>query len=599
MIKSVFNYPLSQLFDDNARVVYQIPRYQRPYTWNKKHWEDLFDDVLDNDPGYFLGSIICINQTDDTMAIQQLELIDGQQRMTTLSILLASIYVSLSQYADQLTDEQKLELLNLKRKLVLKGTEDRIRVIPQIHNNNQDDYRSILSEFGLIGELDTPANAGNRKIYKAARYFQTRIETMTDGHQDPCAEIVELLDKVCRSSLVKIEVATHADAYTLFESLNNRGTPLTGIDLIKNKLLARLETIEPGKIDHYFTHWNKLLGFLGDDYAVQERFFRHYYNGFRDELKEVIQVPVATRSNLIQIYEKLINHDVKDCLKNLVAAGKQYAYLLSSVEDSSTQRLATPLRDLEQIQGAPAYLLMLNLMVRKATLGLDVNVLSQVIQLLVRFFVRRNLTDLPPTRDLTRLFMAILEGIQKQELKGTAILNFIREQLASVSSSDEAFKQKLEGPIYEENANVTRFILCSLTEQSMTRETWVDLWKMDGKQYVWTIEHIFPQGENIPKAWVNMIADGDRDLAIEYQRSHVHKLGNLTITGFNSSLGNKSFVEKRDRTDRKGRAVGFKNGLKLNEDLANAETWSVKQINARTKKLVDKAIKCFSLEELR
>ena len=133
----------------------------------------------------------------------------------------------------------------------------------------------------------------------------------------------------------------------------------------------------------------------------------------------------------------------------------------------------------------------------------------------------------------------------------------------------------------------------------MTRETWVDLWKMDGKQYVWTIEHIFPQGENIPKAWVNMIADGDRDLAIEYQRSHVHKLGNLTITGFNSSLGNKSFEEKRDRADRKGRAVGFKNGLKLNEDLANAETWSVKQINARTKKLVDKAIKCFSLEELR
>ena len=305
MIKSVFNYRLSQLFDDNARVVYQIPRYQRPYTWNKKHWEDLFDDVLENDPGYFLGSIICINQTDDTMAIQQLELIDGQQRMTTLSILLASIYASLNQYAGQL-------------------------------------------------------------------------------------------------------------------------------------LLARLETIEPGKIDHYFTHWNKLLGFLGDDNAIQERFFRHYYNGFRDELKEIIQVPVATRSNLIQIYEKLINHDVKECMKNLVAADKQY---------------------------------------------------------------------------------------------------------------------------------------------------------------IWTIEHIFPQGENIPKAWVKMIADGDKDLAADHQRAHVHKLGNLTITGFNSLLGNKSFEEKRDRVDRKGRAVGFKNGLKLNQDLANADTWIVKQINARTKKLVEKAIESFSLEQ--
>lgn len=597
MIKSVLNYPVSQLFEDTAKIVYQIPRYQRPYTWNKKHWEDLFDDILDNDPGYFLGSIICINQTDDTMAVQHLELIDGQQRMTTLSILMASIYVSLSEYSDQLSEDQKLELLNLKRKLLLKGTEDSIRVIPQIHNNNQVDYRAILSEFGLLSEMETPPNAGNRKIYKAARYFQNRISTLVQDHTDPSGEIVNLLDKVFRSTLVKIEVATHADAYILFESLNNRGETLSAIDLIKNKLLARLESLEPGKIDHYFTHWNKLLGYLGDDYSIQERFFRQYYNGFREELKEIIQVPVATRSNLIHIYERLINHEVKDCLKSLLAAGKQYSHLISTSDESAPQPLVTPLRDLEQIQGAPAYLLMLNLMVRKSAFELDISMLAQIVKSLVRFFVRRNLTDIPPTRDLTRLFMAMLESIRKQELTGANIGTFIREQLASVSATDDVFRQKLEGPIYEENANATRFILCALEEQYMTRETWVDLWKMDGKQYVWTIEHIFPQGENIPKAWVAMIADGDKELAVEHQRNHVHKLGNLTITGFNSALGNKSFEDKRDRMDRKGRPVGFRNGLKLNQDLANAETWSVKQISSRTKKLVDKAVAYFSLDQ--
>jgi hypothetical protein len=597
MIKSVFNYPVSQLFEDTAKIVYQIPRYQRPYTWNKKHWEDLFDDILDNDPGYFLGSIICINQTDDTMAVQQLELIDGQQRMTTLSILMASIYVSLSEYSNQLSEDQKLELLNLRRKLLLKGTENSIRVIPQIHNNNQDDYRAILSEFGVLSEVETPPNAGNRKIYKAARYFQSRIRTLIQDHEDPCGEIVNLLDKVFRSTLVKIEVATHADAYILFESLNNRGETLSAIDLIKNKLLARLESLEPGKIDHYFIHWNKLLGYLGDDYSNQERFFRQYYNGFREDLKEIIQVPVATRSNLIQIYERLINHDVKDCLKSLLAAGKQYSYLISMSDESAPQPLVTPLRDLEQIQGAPAYLLMLNLMVRKSAFELDISMLAQIVKSLVRFFVRRNLTDIPPTRDLTRLFMAMLESIRKQELTGANIVTFIREQLAAVSAPDDVFRQKLEGPIYEENANATRFILCAIEEQYMTRETWVDLWKMDGKQYVWTIEHIFPQGENIPKAWVTMIADGDKELAVEHQRNHVHKLGNLTITGFNSALGNKSFEDKRDRMDRKGRPVGFRNGLKLNQDLANAETWSVKQISSRTKKLVDKAVAYFSLDQ--
>ena len=82
--------------------------------------------------------------------------------------------------------------------------------------------------------------------------FQGRIEEMVQGENDRLASIMAFLDKVSQACLVKIEVASHADAYTLFESLNNRGVPLTAIDLIKNKLLARLETTEPGKVDHYF-----------------------------------------------------------------------------------------------------------------------------------------------------------------------------------------------------------------------------------------------------------------------------------------------------------------------------------------------------------
>ncbi|MFN9876960.1 MAG: DUF262 domain-containing protein, partial [Planctomycetota bacterium] len=106
MIKSVVDYPLSVLFDNDSKIVYQIPRYQRPYTWNKKHWEQLFDDILESDPGYFLGSIICINQSEDSHAIQPLELIDGQQRMTTLAILLASIYYVLGEFKESFDEEQ-------------------------------------------------------------------------------------------------------------------------------------------------------------------------------------------------------------------------------------------------------------------------------------------------------------------------------------------------------------------------------------------------------------------------------------------------------------------------------------------------------------
>ncbi len=120
---------------------------------------------------------------------------------------------------------------------------------------------------------------------------------------------------------------------------------------------------------------------------------------------------------------------------------------------------------------------------------------------------------------------------------------------------------------------------------------------MDGKHFVWTIEHIFPQGEKIPKDWVMMIAGGDKDLAAEYQAAYVHTLGNLTLSGFNSSLGNKSFEDKRDRTDRKGRYVGYKNNLNLNRELAKAKRWTVEQIQARTESLAEDTMKLFSLEQ--
>jgi hypothetical protein len=594
MIKSVNNYPISQLFDIEAGVVYAIPRYQREYTWGKNQWENLFDDVLENDPGYFLGSIICINQSTDALSVQKLELVDGQQRLTTLSLLFASVYHELKNHETDLDDDQRVELINLKRKLVLKKGDDQIRLIPQIQNHNNADYRAILAEIGIISECDVPAYAGNRKIFRAYRYFQDRIDEMANGRSNRLGTIMEFLDKVSHACLVKIEVASHADAYTLFESLNNRGMPLTAIDLIKNKLLARLESIEPGKVDHYFGHWNRLLGYLGDDYAIQERFFRQYYNAFKDELKAVHQVPVATRSNLIQIYEKLINHDAKDCLQKISAAGRLYSLILSRNQDDALNGLEKPLKDLERIQGAPSYLLMLYLLVRKDELELTNAHLTSIVELLVRFFVRRNLTDTPPTRDLTRLFMTVIDKISG--LRADAIPQSIEQQLVAVSATDESFKRKLEGPIYEENSGVTRFILCALAEQAMTKESWVDLWRFENKQFVWTIEHIFPQGENIPQPWITMIADGDEIKAKEIQQTHVHKLGNLTISGFNSALGNKSFEDKRDRVDRQGRAVGYKNGLKLNEDLAAATGWGVAQIDVRTEKLVQQVTKMFKLQ---
>ena len=583
MIKSVYNYPVSTLLDIESGVVYAIPRYQREYTWSRGQWDALFEDLLDNELHYFLGSIICINQSQDVLTVQSLELVDGQQRMTTLSLLLAAIYQSYRTLPN-LGMEQQIELYNLKHKLVLKKKPDQPRLIPQVQNNNQQDYFAVLGQTGILDDVDTVPNAGNRRVLKAFRHFISRIELYLEHSTDPIASLQALLEKVNTATLVKIEVAGHSDAYTLFESLNNRGVPLTAIDLIKNKLLAVLESKDPGSIDTQYNRWKKVIDALGDDYAVQERFFRQYYNGFKTDLKDVVSVPVATKSNLMQVYEKLIAHDAEGFLHAMIRLSSRYAQIVGYRAVPEQPKLSSLLLSLDRIQGAAAYLLLMVLMERQAELELKHEHLEQVVSFLIAFFVRRNTTDLPPTRDLTRIFMDVAETIR--ELSAGDVVSHIQHRLKAESASDEQFEKSLKGPIYEDNKAVCRFVLCALEESRMTRETQVDLWALKGKQYVWTIEHIFPQGENIPDSWVQMIADGDANVAEHHRQTYAHCLGNLTISGYNSALGNKSFGEKQSRTDSQGREVGYNNGLYLNQALATEDSWTVEKLKARTVQLV-------------
>lgn len=583
MIKSVYNYPVSTLLDIESGVVYAIPRYQREYTWCRAQWDALFEDLLDNELHYFLGSIICINQSQDALTVQSLELVDGQQRMTTLSLLLAAVYQSYRTLPN-LGMEQQIELYNLKHKLVLKKKSDQPRLIPQVQNNNQQDYFAVLGQTGILDDVETVPNAGNRRVMKAFRHFISRIELYLEHSADPITSLQALLEKVNTATLVKIEVAGHSDAYTLFESLNNRGVPLTAIDLIKNKLLAVLESKDPGSIDKQYNRWKKVIDALGDDYAVQERFFRQYYNAFKPDLKDVVSVPVATKSNLMQVYEKLIAHDADGFLHAMIRLSSRYAQIVGYRAVPEQPKLSSLLLSLDRIQGAAAYLLLMVLMECQTELELNHEHLEQVVIFLIAFFVRRNTTDLPPTRDLTRIFMDVAETIR--ELHAGDVVSHIQHTLKTESASDEQFEKSLKGPIYEDNKSVCRFVLCALEESRMTRETQVDLWALKGKQYVWTIEHIFPQGENIPDSWVQMIADGDANLAEQHRQIYAHCLGNLTISGYNSALGNKSFAEKKSRTDSQGREVGYNNGLYLNNVLAAENSWTVEKLEARTMQLV-------------
>lgn len=600
---NVNKYPISQMLDPESKIVFEVPKYQREYIWGSKQWEQLFDDLVENGEGYFLGSIICINTTVDSINSPKFEVVDGQQRLTSLSIFMTALYSELFALYDLLDEDQQADVLQIKRRIVLKKTESDIRIIPQVQNSNYDDYMGLLAENKLIAPRTMPKFAGNRRIVGAYRYFKKRLESELAETVDKIAKLFEILDKVNSAILVMIDVSNHADAYTLFESLNNRGTPLTAVDLIKNLLLSKLDVSDNENLDYYFTRWTEVIEYIGDEYSVQERFFRQNYNAFRSEInmpfiKDERKYPLgtlATRSTMLDIYESMVSYNPKEFLETILEHAKIYSEIILRHTDDMEENLKESYLELQRVQGAPSYLLLLYLSKNNVELEIDNNDIININELLVRFFVRRNLTDTPPTRDLTRLFMAFIEEIEKNEYRGSGIYEALREKLAGVSATNDVFEEKLRGAIYTENVGVTRFVLCALAKKGMTVETKVDLWRMNNNQYVWTIEHIFPQGQNIPGYWVNMISDGDAVRAHEIQELYVHTLGNLTITGYNSSLSNRPFEDKKNHKDANGNFIGYRNGLNLNADVCDKNSWTLDDIKERTDRLVKEILDMFHI----
>lgn len=614
MIKTVDQTTVAEIFSINSDKIYRIPKYQREYTWGINDWDALFNDVTDNDHGYFLGSYICVNSGSLNGTI--LEVIDGQQRFSTLILLLTALYEKLSEHKDDMDDDDRNDLANLRSELAnkkqtfaangKKKTEYKQRLFLQKQNMNDEDFSYILYDNGIITDPKTkPLNFGNRRIAKAYRHFGKLIEdeVVEIRNENPNITEVGVLFGIVRkfetAVLVGIEVDTNKDAYMLFESLNHRGVPLSALDLIKNTLIAQAE--DASDADNSYEKWKYILNCVGqDDYSVQERFFRQYYNAFREELNEPYPKTdkryylgyLATRTTLLDIYEKMIKDDYKRFLDDLSEKAERYSVIVNNSDE--THEYTDTLLDLSRISGAPSYILLLYLMSNQDGLNLMDTDLKAIIKVLITFFVRRNVTDVPNTRKLTQLFMDIIA--EAKLLQGNSIVQVVRDRLQAVSASDALFEDKLRGPVYDENPEAARFILCSIEAQHQTKEIYADLWSRDNnKKYVWTIEHIFPEGENVPASWVQMIAGGDLALAKQHRANYVHTIGNLTITGYNQNLSNMSFEQKRDRTSKdKTKEIGYKNGLYLNTGVVNQTEWTVDKIKSRTDEFVNILIDMYS-----
>lgn len=588
MISSVQDYPVSHYFNPDGAQQFFIPKYQREYVWRKEDWESLFTDLEDSPSGHFLGSIICVNSQADTMAGIRLELIDGQQRFTTISLLFCALFEKLKSHPEP-DDDLTVELVNLKNRIFIKRTNN-WRFEPSEQALNKTDFQMILSTLfpKQVREPIGLRNFGNRRIAKAYAYFVSRLAGLTDQ------QAVELLERLKSAILVKIEVPSHSDAFVLFETINNRGIPLSAIDIIKNNILAELDKLPGYGIDRAFDEWKNLVGLLPEP-AVQERFLRQLYNSFRYLKRvDVKGSPRATKSTLIKIYDTLIHRNSTLLFRELQTRGQLYATLLDreAAEKKWGSKTAEALSDMQKLGAAPAYgFLLWAHHIACARKWDEAELIADLACFLTKWFFWRNLTDVPATRDLDPMFAELVTSMMKR-LRSSVIetledfVSIVEEILVGRSASQTVCEERLNGDLYLDNYDATRFMLCKLEEVHQTTETKRDLWERKShRNPVFTVEHILPKTENLGEEWIEMLQKDSSETAETIRARCAHQIGNLTLSGYNSALGKMSFDRKRGRKNDKGDFIGYKNGLYLNNTLDSCEQWDEVAINNRSENL--------------
>ncbi|MFB3431818.1 MAG: DUF262 domain-containing protein [Phycisphaerales bacterium] len=630
--------PFSKIIssDEGSREHYHVPKYQREYSWGKKDWDRLLQDIEENDAGYFMGSVICVRDSEGPVPGDEIiyELIDGQQRLTTLSLLLMAVYHKLTALksdglefgTEDEQDEFNFTLRNLRHRLVKKkktgdfrpneigGWKENdamlfLRVQPSSQSHNLDDYRYILGELDIIETRKRPRYHGVRAIRKAFQHFIDHLPADTDA-------LRKLINKVSQLSFVHITVDSQADAFTLFETLNNRGVPLSAIDIIKNKILAEMEKQHRIDIDASYERWQEIVNSIPDA-SDQERFLRHFYNAFRwNEDVRVDGVPRAVKAKLITVYETMIKRNARGSFDRLMRSAKTYGQLINPDDALSDQATRDKLTELIHIGAAPAYQILLYLFTLDEAKTVEDDFLIQAIDLLCKYYIRRNVTDIPGTAALDQGHTQLIAACQAEiESSGQLTFEFFRDSLlvkGTFASLDD-FRRILLGDMYSNNSLITRYLLSALDQAHNTREYRPDLWARDDRgRLIWTIEHVLPQSENIPQAWIDMIADGNAEEAARIHEQHVHRLGNLTLSGYNANLSKRSFAEKQtQKKDYKvfGQHINieYQNGLALNAmpskldgsefSLATASEWTGEMIDARTEMMVDRIIEMFRFED--
>ncbi len=541
---------LLNFIKENQKNQLVIPIYQRVYSWEKEQCKQLWDDIIkvggnDKMDGHFIGSILYVLDK-ITHSNNALLIIDGQQRLTTITLLLIAL-------RNHLSDE-------VKRKKI----EDRYLI-----NSDKDGdkkFRLILSESDkdtLLSLIDKDRRKPSEPSSKIVENFKLFEEWVSNT--DKLETIFKGLDK-----LIIVEIALEKgkdDPQLIFESMNSKGIELTQTDLIRNYIVMETETEK--QEGFYNKYWRAMEEEFKQNKKWFDRFVRHYLTIKTREIPNINKVYVALKD-----YRQKEGIGIEDLLKDLQKYCGYFCQIVFKKEaDKDLNKALGFLVDLEM---DVVYPLLLELYSDYKGGVLSKADFRRSIALIESYICRRAVCGIHSS-GLNKLFASFAKNIQKDEY------------FKSLEAHFGYLTEKQRFPNNDEFKDC--FITIDFYRFKKNKYFFERLENFDRKERVYTheytTEHIMPQ--KLTEEW-------ERDLGENFQEIHnkyLHTIGNLTLTGYNSEYSNKSFQEKR------GMEKGFKDSpLRLNQGLRDLESFGEEEIKNRANDLADLALKIWTYPKL-
>ncbi|MDH6433865.1 alkylated DNA nucleotide flippase Atl1 [Streptomyces sp. SAI-144] len=542
---------------------FQVPLYQRTYSWTDKQLKQLWSDILEQaeliERGekantHFLGSVVLAPSPQNDATFPRWLVVDGQQRLTTLSLALAAI-------RDHVRDAQPRDAERIDEQYLInkwQNGSDHFRLLPTQADRSQfaAHVRGPLTEQAAGGGVAAAYTFFRRKLVEAA---------------DPAApQDVFRIEQAITSRLTLVAVTAERgdNVHRIFESLNNTGLKLSQADLLRNYLFMKL----PTRGEHvYETYWLPLQASLSNEELEQLMWLQLVLDGDDRVRRQDLYAAQQQRFERSKASEE----DIEAYIRELHRSAALFRRLLHPEEEPDTS-VRAQLHRLDAWQAQVTYPALMLLLDRRERGSLDSSDTARAMSYIESFLVRRMICRVPPN-NLNRIFQAVPGQLPLDVPVADGLHQLLSADNRFWPADDELREKIRKAPFYQFGRPQQRKMVLQRLEESYEHPEPVDFAAAQ-----LTIEHVMPQSPG--DEWLRMLAEdvaaGERveDLHSRLQ----HTLGNLTLTAVNSELSNHPFERKQ----------GLLQGshLEMNRRIAATERWGAKEIFARADELTDRAV---------